>query len=48
VIVLVEHGGGGGENAAPVAMRIVRDWMKLKAERLSARASGSAPLQGNL
>ncbi|HEY3499822.1 MAG TPA: penicillin-binding protein 2 [Polyangiaceae bacterium] len=48
VIVLIEHGGGGGENAAPVAMRIVRDWMKLKAERLSARASGSAPLQGNL
>jgi penicillin-binding protein 2 len=35
VIVLVEHGGGGGKNAVPVAMRVVRDWQRLKAERLN-------------
>ena len=43
IVVLVEHGGGGGENAAPVAMKIVRDWMKLKEERLSARAPSTNP-----
>ena len=48
VIVLIEHGGGGGENAAPVATKIVRDWLKLKSERLSARAPNAAPAQGNL
>jgi penicillin-binding protein 2 len=49
IIVLVEHGGGGGENAAPVAMRVVRDWQKMKADRLSARASSGASAQkGNL
>ncbi len=37
IVVLVEHGGGGGKNAVPVAMRVVRDWQKLKAQRLSAR-----------
>lgn len=34
IIVLVEHGGGGGKNAAPVAMQVVRDWQQLKTERL--------------
>lgn len=34
IIVLVEHGGGGGKNAVPVAMQVVRDWQQLKAERL--------------
>jgi penicillin-binding protein 2 len=43
LVVLVEHGGGGGENAAPVAMKIVRDWLKLKEERLSARAPSANP-----
>jgi penicillin-binding protein 2 len=46
IVVLVEHGGGGGANAVPVAMRVVRDWQRLKAERLEARmnppAHGSA------
>jgi penicillin-binding protein 2 len=37
IVVLVEHGGGGGKNAVPVAMRVVRDWQKHKAERLAAR-----------
>lgn len=37
IAVLVEHGGGGGKNAVPIAMRVVRDWQKLKEKRLSAR-----------
>ena len=41
IVVLIEHGGGGGKNAVPVAMRVVRDWQKLKETRLSARASGN-------
>ncbi|HXS19491.1 MAG TPA: penicillin-binding protein 2, partial [Polyangiaceae bacterium] len=38
VVVLVEHGGGGGKNAVPVAMQVVRDWQQLKADRLQKRA----------
>ncbi len=38
IVVLVEHGGGGGKNAVPVASRVVDDWQKLKEKRLSARA----------
>ena len=40
IVVLIEHGGGGGKNAVPVAMRVVRDWQKLKISRLEARAKG--------
>jgi penicillin-binding protein 2 len=39
IVVLVEHGGGGGKNAVPIAMRVVEEWQKLKEKRLSARAS---------
>lgn len=42
IAVIIEHGGGGGKNAVPVAMRVVRDWQKLKEKRLSARASAAA------
>ena len=42
IVVLIEHGGGGGKNAVPVAMRVVRDWQKLKEKRLSARADEPA------
>lgn len=38
IVVLVEHGGGGGTNAVPIAMRVVRDWQRLKAERAAARS----------
>jgi penicillin-binding protein 2 len=48
IIVLVEHGGGGGKNAVPVAMRVVRDWQKLKADRLSSRSSKDQQARGNL
>jgi penicillin-binding protein 2 len=34
VVVLIEHGGGGGKNAVPVAMRIVQDYQRLKEKRL--------------
>ncbi|HEX4476488.1 MAG TPA: penicillin-binding protein 2 [Polyangiaceae bacterium] len=37
IVVLVEHGGGGGANAVPIGMRVVRDWQRLKAERLGAQ-----------
>lgn len=37
IVVLVEHGGGGGKNAVPIAMRVVRDWQKLKEKRLSSK-----------
>jgi penicillin-binding protein 2 len=43
IVVLVEHGGGGGTNAVPIAMRVVRDWQRLKSERLEARENPKAP-----
>jgi penicillin-binding protein 2 len=39
IVVLVEHGGGGGKNAAPIAMRVVDDWQKLSKRRLASRGS---------
>lgn len=46
IVVLVEHGGAGGRAAAPVAMRIARDYQKIQEARLaskaSARSSGAA------
>ncbi|MEZ4224036.1 MAG: penicillin-binding protein 2 [Polyangiaceae bacterium] len=41
IVVLVEHGGGGGKNAVPVASRVVRDWQKLSEKRLSAHAGST-------
>ncbi len=37
IVVLVEHGGGGGKNAVPVAMKVVKDWQRFKAERLKKK-----------
>jgi penicillin-binding protein 2 len=34
IAVLVEHGGGGGKNAVPIAMQVVRDWDKVKLKRV--------------
>jgi penicillin-binding protein 2 len=39
IVVLIEHGGGGGKNAAPVAMRVVDAWQKLGKRRLAQRAT---------
>jgi penicillin-binding protein 2 len=36
IVVLVEHGGGGGKNAAPVALRVVDAWQKLGKRRLAS------------
>ena len=38
IVVLIEHGGAGGKNAVPVAMRVVRDWQQLRARRRAERA----------
>lgn len=39
VVVLIEHGGGGGKNAVPVAMQVVRDWQELKEGRLKEKTA---------
>jgi penicillin-binding protein 2 len=39
IVVLVEHGGGGGKNAVPVAMRVVDTWQKTNKRRLATRTS---------
>src|SRR5690606_19410049 len=44
IVVLVEHGGGGGKNAVPVAMRVVRDWQELKNRKVSSSASAASKL----
>lgn len=41
IVVLVEHGGGGGKNAVPVASRVVGDWQKLKEKRQTARVGST-------
>lgn len=33
IVVLLEHGGSGGKNAVPVAMRVLRVWQRLRDER---------------
>jgi penicillin-binding protein 2 len=46
IVVLIEHGGGGGKNAAPVAMRVVDAWQKLNKRRLAQRAPEPARRDG--
>jgi penicillin-binding protein 2 len=46
IVVLIEHGGGGGKNAAPVAMRVVDAWQKLSKKRLAARSAEPAEEKG--
>jgi len=48
VVVLVEHGGGGGHNAAPIAMRVIDDWFtKIKPAREQlAHPKPAAALKG--
>lgn len=44
VAVLVEHGGGGGQNAAPIAMRVIDDWFtKIKPARDAAGHAQGKP-----
>lgn len=47
VVVLVEHGGGGGHNAAPIAMRVFEDWFtKIKPARDQAAHPKPAAMKG--
>jgi penicillin-binding protein 2 len=39
IVVLIEHGGAGGRNAAPVAMQVAREYQKLMSARLAARTT---------
>jgi penicillin-binding protein 2 len=48
IVVLIEHGGGGGKNAVPVAMRVIRDWQKLKESRLRSRGPKNPKARGTL
>jgi penicillin-binding protein 2 len=48
IVVLIEHGGGGGKNAVPVAMRVVQDWQKLKQQRLTASTKPKATTRSAL
>jgi penicillin-binding protein 2 len=44
IVVMIEHGGGGGKNAVPVASRVVQEWQKLRGkEREASHASPSDP-----
>lgn len=47
VVALVEHGGGGGHNAAPIAMRVIEDWftkIKPAREQLNHKPSATLPV----
>jgi len=46
IVVLIEHGGGGGKNAAPVAMRVVDAWQKLEKRRLASHDTEDAKREG--
>jgi penicillin-binding protein 2 len=48
IVVLVEHGGGGGKNAVPVAMRVVDEWQKMKEKRHQARVNSQKPGRSTL
>ena len=40
VAVIVEHGGGGGAHAAPVAMKIIDGWFDIEDRRLGMASAG--------
>jgi penicillin-binding protein 2 len=39
IVVLIEHGGAGSRAAAPVAMQVARDYMRLQTGRLASRTN---------
>ncbi len=47
IVVLIEHGGGGGKNAVPVASRVVRDWQALKQKRMDQRKNAKHAAKGS-
>ena len=47
VVVLVEHGGGGGHNAAPIAMRLFEEWFtKIKPSHAPGASGGPTAKAG--
>jgi penicillin-binding protein 2 len=38
IVVMIEHGGGGGKNAVPVASRVVQEWQKLREKQRTGKA----------
>ena len=42
VVVLIEHGGAGGRHAAPVALQVMREYMRLKVERAAKKPGTSS------
>lgn len=46
IVVLIEHGGAGGRAAAPVAMRIARDYQTIMEARLANKAKARAASAG--
>src|SRR5882724_103740 len=41
IVVLIEHGGAGSRAAAPVAMQVARDYMRLQMSRLISRTNAA-------
>jgi penicillin-binding protein 2 len=41
IVVMVEHGGGGGKNAVPVASRVVAEWQKFREKQVTGKGTGS-------
>jgi penicillin-binding protein 2 len=39
IVVLIEHGGAGSRAAAPVAMQVARDYMRLQTSRMASRTN---------
>jgi len=37
IVVLIEHGGGGGKNAVPIASRVVLEWQKRREKQVSGK-----------
>lgn len=47
VVVVVEHGGFGGQVAAPIAKRLLEAWFKLPREPSPAQVAESEPTEGD-
>jgi penicillin-binding protein 2 len=39
IVCMIEHGGGGGKNAVPVASRVVLEWQKLREKQSAGKAN---------
>jgi penicillin-binding protein 2 len=46
IVVLIEHGGAGARNAAPVAMQVAREYQRLEPVRVGLRPNANRTPQG--